>query len=83
MEKMKRLSVLLKQEGKTEEDTIKWAYYGYGFLNCEGECKIKDLPADVKYSKCFKTERETYKYDEDTNQMIAVTEKCYCVDGAL
>lgn len=57
------LNNLLKKEGKNENDIIKWAYYGYGFLNCLGECEISKLPSQVKYAKCFDIQDGVYCVD--------------------
>ena len=57
------LNNLLKREGKSSDTVIKWAYYGYGILNCTGESKISELPAQVKYAKCFGVEDNTYCVD--------------------
>ena len=59
----KRLSTLLNSEGRDPNETIKWAYFGYGFLSAEGECAIKDLPIDVSLAKCFKVENGVYCVD--------------------
>ena len=58
-----KLNNLLKKEGKTSNDTIKWAYYGYGFLNCTGENKVSEIPAPVKNSKCFNIQDGVYYVD--------------------
>ncbi len=57
------LNNLLKKEGKTKDTVIKWAYYGYGFLNCTGENKVSELPPQVKYAKCFDIKDGTYCVD--------------------
>lgn len=58
-----KLNNLLKREGKTDNDIIKWAYYGYGFLNCTGENKVSEIPAPVKFSKCFDIQDGVYCVD--------------------
>lgn len=57
------LNKLLKREGKTGDDIVKWAYYGYGFLNCTGEDRISEIPAPVRYSKCFDVKDGVYCVD--------------------
>lgn len=49
------LKNLLKKLGYKPEDEITWVYYGYGIQECAGTNKVKDIPIDVKCSKCFKT----------------------------
>lgn len=57
------LNNLLKRENKTPDTIIKWAYYGYGFLNCTGENKISELPPQVKFAKCFEVKNDIYCVD--------------------
>lgn len=54
---------LLKSHGLTPEDEISWAYYGYGILERSGSCKIKDIPARIRSSKCFKLSDGVYCVD--------------------
>ena len=61
------LKNLLKKNNFKDTDSIRWAYYGYGILNCAGECEVKDLPIDVKLARCF-------RYEDDN---------LFRVDGAL
>ena len=65
LKKMKkiRLQTKLKQDGKTKKDKIKWAYYGYGYLNCSGECLVKDLPYQVKSAVFTKIDNGIYCVD--------------------
>lgn len=61
--KYKKLTDVLKAEGKTKDDVIQWRYYGYGFLSQQGECKVGDLPAAVRLAKCFEHGDNVYKVD--------------------
>ena len=62
MRKIKLIN-LLEREGKTNNDVIKWAYYGYGFLSCTGENKVSEIPGPVKISKCFDVRDGVYCVD--------------------
>lgn len=58
-----KLLNFLKREGKAENDVVKWAYYGYGFLSCTGENKVSDIPSPVAISKCFDIRDGVYCVD--------------------
>ena len=58
-----KLQTKLRQDGKKPDDVVLWAYYGYGILNCQGECMIKDLPAQVKYAVFTKMNGDIYCVD--------------------
>lgn len=62
MKKIK-LQTKLRQDGKKRDDVILWRYYGYGILNCEGECMIKDLPPQVKYAVFTEMNGDIYCVD--------------------
>ncbi|MCM1322942.1 MAG: hypothetical protein NC218_02015 [Acetobacter sp.] len=55
------LSTLLK--GHCKDEVIKWEYYGYGFFDKGGECKISEIPRPVMCSRCFEHDDTTYKVD--------------------
>ena len=58
-----KLQTKLKKDGKQPQDKIKWAYYGYGILNCTGENTVKELPYEVKNAGFTKMNGETYCVD--------------------
>ena len=62
MKKIK-LQTKLKQDGKNPVDVIKWAYYGYGFLHCTGECPVNKLPVQVKYAVFTQMHGDVYCVD--------------------
>ena len=61
--KQERLGTLLRREGKLADDVIEWAYYAYGFLSCTGKSKVSELPAPVKFGKCFEIQNGVYCVD--------------------
>ena len=58
-----KLQTKLRQDGKQSGDVIKWAYYGYGFLNCTGECKVDKLPLQVKNAVFTEKQGDVYCVD--------------------
>lgn len=62
MKKIK-LQTKLRQDGKKPDDVILWAYFAYGFLNCRGECMIKDLPYEVKNAVFTEMQGDVYCVD--------------------
>lgn len=58
-----QLQTLLNKNKVAKDTTIKWEYYGYGFLSCSGECKVSELPSQVKYAKCFEVSDGVYRVD--------------------
>ena len=61
--KKMKLQTKLKKDGKQPQDKIKWAYYGYGILNCTGENTVKELPYEVKNAGFTEMNGETYCVD--------------------
>ena len=58
-----KLQTKLRQDGKKADDVIKWAYYGYGFLNCTGECTVNKLPPQVKNAVFTEKQGDVYCVD--------------------
>lgn len=58
-----KLETLLNKEKVGKDDIVRWAYFGYGFLNCTGEHPRKNLPKEVLYAKCFDKQDGRYFVD--------------------
>lgn len=54
---------LFKAMDVQPDEEVEWRYYGYGFLDSTGKCKVKDVPKPVLCSKCFKFENSTFYID--------------------